>query len=393
MSRALSFVQTGDLHLGSPFTFAGDKAPLLMRAQLDAFIAIIRLCQQVQADILLIAGDLFDQPVPDGALVRTVHELLGSLDQTQVLIAPGNHDPAALDSPYRCESWPVNVRIFLDTLEKVEWPDSGVRVYGCGFTSTVTSSPLPLVPPEGLDPDWFNLYLIHGDLNGPVSSPYNPLTAASLAGVGYDYVALGHVHAFSGFQKESRVTYAYAGCPFGRGFDETGTKGVIVGTFNTRQGFASKPSLDLSFSPIGGRRFLEQSIDLTGCQDHRQAAETTLMSLQASMGDSWPDHLYKIILTGDLAPDFRLSIAVLDSLLYGQIFWYRLVDETRQPVDLADLAREHSLRGAFVRQAQIDLQQAADSGQQQEQKILAQALELGLAAMRGEEVWYETDPA
>jgi len=392
MSRPLTFVQTGDLHVGSPFAFAGDKAPLLMRAQLDAFVAIIQHCQQLQADCLLIAGDLFDQPVPDRALVRTVQALLGSLEQTQVLIAPGNHDPAAFDSPYRCETWPANVRIFQDRLEWVEWPESGVRVYGCGFTATVAPTPLPLEPAERLDPDWFNLYLVHGDLGSAGSSPYNPLSAARLAGAGYDYAALGHIHAFSGFQKERQTTYAYAGCPFGRGFDETGPKGVIIGTVQRRQGLAGQPELDLRFSPLGGRRFLAQSIDLSGCQDHRQAAEAILAALQTMAGQTWSDHVYKLTLTGDLAPDFRLSLAVLEPLLHGQLFWYRLVDETRQPADLQDLAREISLRGAFVRQAQRDLQQAAD----QDLKallILNRALDLGLAALRGEEVGYETDPA
>jgi len=152
-------------------------------------------------------------------------------------------------------------------------------------------------------------------------------------------------------------------------------------------------ALDLRFSPIGGRRFLAQSVDLTGCQDHRQAADAIRTALQTAAGKTWPDHACKITLTGDLAPDFRLSLAVLEPLLHGQLFWYRLVDETRQPVDLNTLAREHSLRGAYVRQAQLDLQQAADQGQQRDLLILTRALELGLAALRGEEVGYETDPA
>ncbi len=102
--------------------------------------------------------------------------------------------------------------------------------------------------------------------------------------MGYDYVALGHVHAFSGFLKERQTTYAYAGCPFGRGFDETGTKGVIIGTLQTQQGLGHKMALDLRFSPIGGRRFLAQSINLAGCQDHRQAADAILIALQTAAG-------------------------------------------------------------------------------------------------------------
>ncbi len=43
-----------------------------------------------------------------------------------------------------------------------------------------------------------------------------------------DYVALGHIHAYSGARTAGRVPYAWPGCPEGRGYDECGEKGVII---------------------------------------------------------------------------------------------------------------------------------------------------------------------
>ena len=42
-----------------------------------------------------------------------------------------------------------------------------------------------------------------------------------------DYIALGHIHKFSGIKRIGNTYYAYSGCPEGRGFDEEGDKGII----------------------------------------------------------------------------------------------------------------------------------------------------------------------
>ena len=46
---------------------------------------------------------------------------------------------------------------------------------------------------------------------------------------GLTYLALGHVHQYSGPRREGGTVYAYPGTPDGRGFDELGEKGVILG--------------------------------------------------------------------------------------------------------------------------------------------------------------------
>ena len=83
------------------------------------------------------------------------------------------------------------------------------------------------------------------------------------------------------------------------------------------------------------------------------------------------------------------SIPVISQLISGQVFWFRLKDETRRVFDLESLANEHSLRGAFVRQGLLAIGEETGSQPDQAQSLARRALELGLAAMRGEDVWYE----
>ena len=66
---------------------------------------------------------------------------------------------------------------------------------------------------------------VHGD-TAP-QSEYGPLSPAEIETSGLDYLALGHVHQYSGLRRAGETFWAYPGCPEGRGFDELGEKGVL----------------------------------------------------------------------------------------------------------------------------------------------------------------------
>ena len=56
-------------------------------------------CRDEAVDFLLIAGDLFDNENVDAAVVEQVKSALGSIQQTDVYVAPGNHDAYTITSP------------------------------------------------------------------------------------------------------------------------------------------------------------------------------------------------------------------------------------------------------------------------------------------------------
>lgn len=402
MKDRFRLVQTGDLHLGSPFAFAPAQADLLAKTQLQTFWSIIQQCREQQADALLIAGDFFDQPQPDPKLVRTVKEMLASLDKTRVLIAPGNHDPYSLESPYRDTDWPSSVTIFDETLKSVDFYEHQVRIYGIGFTATVAPQPLLAGKALALDPAFANVLLLHADLHaGSSQSPYNPVTLQDLSGLAFDYVALGHIHQYSGLLNYRGTAAAYAGCPFGRGFDETGAKGIIIGDLQLAPGRQSlqpgepprpitiKPILQ--FLPLGNRQFVDLTVDISGLADQQVIADQILQAMEQAQGVRYRDDFYKIRLVGQLPDGFSVLPDILDQKLAGQVSFIKLRDKTRSALDLDTLASEHGLRGAFVRQARSAIERAAQGRDPSSLATAELALELGLRAMMGEGVQYAAD--
>lgn len=427
-SRVFRLIQTGDLHLGSPFAAWPEQAAVMQQAQIAAFGSILEACRTQLADLLLITGDLFDRPVPDEILVHQVITMLASLADTatHVFIVPGNHDPAVLDSPYRTASWPSFVTVFSEQPAMVELVDLQVRIYGVGFAAAVATSPLlvDLQPPP--DPAWCNLLLLHGDVQNSMSSSiYNPVSLQWLQVSALDYVALGHVHQFSGLQVAGSTAYAYSGCPMGRGFDETGPKGYLAGTIRLEPVLEPGPGprpfrfkLDLAFMPLSGRQFIDLSVDISGCQDQpgilaciqealasqdfdRENAAATPAGMIRETGNDRTglvavtagrnrpaDHFYKITLTGAVAAEAAPVIPFLHARLASAVFYLKLQDQTTRVLDLATLARENSLRGVFVRLANERIAAARQDGRLTEAEQLELARSLGLRAMAGAEVLF-----
>lgn len=90
------------------------------------------LARSERADIVLLAGDIFDG---GGTYFETGAEFVRCLRDMSVpvFIAPGNHDPYDARSPYAKLDIPQNVRIFTERdVECAELPELGVRVYGAG---------------------------------------------------------------------------------------------------------------------------------------------------------------------------------------------------------------------------------------------------------------------
>ena len=130
----LKVLHSGDLHLDSPFSgFPEDQRQLLLASQRKLPEELTRLCGEQKADMVLLAGDVFDGPYQKktAALLADCLEDCG----VPVLITPGNHDYDGLDSPWQRELWPDNVHIFRGNLSYVDLENLDCRVYGGGFRS------------------------------------------------------------------------------------------------------------------------------------------------------------------------------------------------------------------------------------------------------------------
>jgi len=354
-------LHTADLHIDSRFeSLPPEKAGLRRKELFGTMEKIISLTNENRVDLLLIAGDFLES---DCVFYDTLEALAGLFAQTpaRVFISPGNHDCIGPDSPYRSVGWPGNVHIFSSRrIARLDIPAMNTSVYGAAFDTP--SCPRSLL--SGFRSDGLlgvNLMVMHADVGG--SAPqYNPVSEEELTASGLSYFAAGHIHKHSGILSAGKTLYAYPGCPEGRGFDETGEKGVILGDIGA-DGHA------LGFVPTAARRCHALTVDLTG-NDPAAAALRALEGVPES-------DLVKLTLTGEAGAD-GLQTEAIGAALAGRFFHLVLLNRTRAGAGLWEGAETSSLRGLFLSQLR---HRYANADSEQEKELLELAARYGLAAL------------
>lgn len=245
----IRILHSADLHLDSPFAGReAAEAAALRQAQLALPAQLAAICQEEQCDLVLLSGDVFDGE----ATRESCRVLSAALKQmaVPVFISPGNHDPIAVNSPWRTYLWPENVHIFDGMrLEKVELPELDCMVYGAGYQGMDCPGLL-----EGFQAGQTRRYrigVLHADPTQP-TTPYCPMTREQIRHTGLTYLALGHIHSTGSFWAGETLC-AWPGCPMGRGYDETGKKGVLIAELN------EQPST--RFVELRTPRFFDWEID------------------------------------------------------------------------------------------------------------------------------------
>src|SRR4051794_11212025 len=92
--REIVVVHSSDVHIDVPYPARPAFDPL------HALRRVIRTAESLQADLLLLVGDIFDHNRQPETVVEGATELFAST-QMQIVILPGNHDPLTPDSVYR----------------------------------------------------------------------------------------------------------------------------------------------------------------------------------------------------------------------------------------------------------------------------------------------------
>mgnify|MGYP003818437149 CR=1 FL=1 len=377
--KQVKILHCADIHLGAELTTLG-RSSVARRAEIkNTFMNIIKLCQEDQVELLLIAGDLFDSVHVQENTLEEIKDGFASLKDTVVVIAPGNHDPYTLDSPYaKKDFWSENVIIFKSGLEKVEFENLGIRLWGAAFTETyVTASMLKnhTVPKDEL----INICVIHGELVAlNQRSNYNPITEKQLISSGMDYVALGHIHKQTDILKAGNTYYAYSGCLEGRGFDELDEKGVYIG-------IVSKGYCRLLYRTLCKRMNVELHVDISDAVNSRTAADIVLQKIESKYGKAYFNNLYKVILEGMIDDDVSINIEDIKTAL-NEVFFVKIKDHTSIKTNFDKAATESTLKSVFIRK----MTERINDAKPEEKERLNTALRLGLKAFLGE-VQYSED--
>ena len=329
----LKLIHGADFHLDAPFAaLSPEKARQRRAEQRQLLSRLADLAEEEGADLVLLSGDLLDGGETYQETVEALSHALGQI-KAPVFIAPGNHDPYGPRSAYAGTAWPDNVHIFTSVQpEGVELPELGCVVHGAAFT-TPQADRSPLMGFSAPRDGRIHLMTLHGDVAG--QGRYGPIRPEDIAASGLTYLALGHIHACSGMQQAGETCWAYPGCPEGRGFDETGEKGVLAVTVDDQGAVSAR------FVPLAGRRYEIVEADVTGKDSAEEALREVLPA--SPTGDCC-----RILLTGQRSfgtPD----LAALTALAQPSYFSVSVRDNTRPLRDLWQRAGEDSLTGLVLR--------------------------------------------
>lgn len=248
-----TFLHTADWHLGKRL-----HAFRLIEQQREALERLLDVVDAEEPAAVLVAGDVFDAPVPPLEALELWDWVVGELvDARRVpLVAiPGNHDHAVRLA--------VNARVargaglhVLHDLERAHEPVriAGVDVLGLPFHKPAhvralaqrAGTPIELddydydaamawlLARAPRDPDVPSVLLAHAFVVGGGEEPEGE-DAVMVGGAGavlpttlegFDYVALGHLHAPRALPGLERMRYA--GSPYPYAFGEVGAKGVAL---------------------------------------------------------------------------------------------------------------------------------------------------------------------
>ena len=262
----IKLLHTADLHLGARFPSLGERESARQAAFSKTFERLLTVAIKREVDLVLVAGDLFDQARPDAAVVGQVQAGLRRLVERGIVpvLLPGTHDSVIPgDSVYRRSEFPGAILLDRPAVEEpvgITVRGQQVFLYGFAYRSFLSD--------RGLDSmvrrfaEGIHIGLLHGSRQGSPEWDYRkkdlPFTLAALKGWGLDYVALGHYHQFEVLQEGGRIYACYPGAPEGKRFGENGPRYCAVVD-------VAPGEVRLEREIVNQQVLEEQLLDLGGC--------------------------------------------------------------------------------------------------------------------------------
>ncbi|MBU3132842.1 DNA repair exonuclease [Clostridium gasigenes] len=371
--KKIKILHCGDMHFDTPFKELNSKLSSISKEELlEVLSTIINICKTNSVDIMLMAGDIFDNLTVNKKTLAFIREQLERIENIKVFISPGNHDPYNTNSFYKMIEWPNNVHVFKSEMEKVYIEKLDTIVWGAAFNKPhIRESLLKGVKAQT---NYINLMVLHGEISqSEGGNVYNPITLREIGESGVDYLALGHRHSYTGILREGSTCYAYCGCPQGRGFDEVGDKGVILGE-------VYKGSVNLEFTKTSKRNYYVREVDISKAFSNEEVKAIILRDVKE---EDRLKNFYKIVLVGTLEPHLNLKEDVIFEKLKDEFYFIKIVDKTEIQIDFDEISKDYSLKGIFAAKLLKELEENKD---EENIEVIKMALKLGIQCLSQEEV-------
>ena len=347
----MKFIHAADIHLDSPLAGLANRADLpegvIRHATRRALAAMVDLARAEDVAFVVIAGDLYDGNWKDFSTGLAFAEQMRRLDRPCFLLR-GNHDARSVIT--RHLSLPANVREFsARTCQTFELPELGVALHGHSFPDRAVPEDLSAGYPPPVN-GALNIGVLHTSAGGTAEhETYAPCSADALALKGYDYWALGHIHARRVLSE--RPWIVFPGNLQGRHPKETGAKGCTVVTVENGAVVAAE------HRAVDVLRWAAIEVDVTGADVASLTGRIAEAVTTVAGGAEGRPLLARLTLTGAAELHGRLlddteqlaaeaRVAAMDA---GAELWVKQVQvKTRPPATEADTDALAPLRAAFM---------------------------------------------
>lgn len=354
----MKFVHIADIHFDTIFaTLSSNQELCKMRRieQRENFKKVIEYIKENEIPYLFISGDLYEHKYIRESTIKYINNLFKEIPNTKIFISPGNHDPYLKNSYYNNFIWNENVHIFTSKIEKLELEE--VDIYGYGFEDFYCER----TKIEGINienKNKLNILVIHGTLDGSdsIENNYNPISKKQLEKIGFDYVALGHIHK-TNYLKNNNEKIIYPGSMVSLGFDEQGDHGMIVGEIN-------KDKININFIEIDEKKFEETDMDISLIYSEEELIENI------NNFETKDNIFYKINLIGNR--NFEININQINKLNSNTNI-IRIKNKTKIDRDIYSISNETTLKGMFAKEILEEMQKDISK-----KELLNEVFEIGL---------------
>ncbi len=243
----MKFMHIADLHIGkkvNEYSMIEDQKYILNQ--------IVSVALSKNIETLLIAGDVYDKPVPPAEAVQVFDEFLTNLsfNNINICIISGNHDSAerlSFGSNILKKENIFIAPVYNGVVERVMLEDNfgEINVYMLPYVKPVhvrhffekeeigdyNKAVEAALSQMEIDRNQRNILLCHQFVTGALCCDSEELSVGGLDSVSaenfsvFDYVALGHIHSP---QKIGKETVRYSGTPLKYSFSEIKNKNSVV---------------------------------------------------------------------------------------------------------------------------------------------------------------------
>lgn len=265
-------------------------------------------------DLVLISGDLYESEYFGLNHAFRLMELFNRYSELEIVLLAGNHDRNMKESVVSKMDIPINVNILnSDSLDYVYFPTLNTSVYGIGWESDEYLN--YVLNPVNLDDENINILMLHADLINK-NHKYMYLDKDEIEKIGFDYVALGHIH--SHIELGPRI--AYPGTPEPLDFGELNEKGFLIIDVN-KQHIAKK------FVPFAKRTF-----EVVNIYFDKDTSEEDVISSLKELDNK--NNFYRIFLEGDINSKLEYKLDYLIDSSTRDLYYKEIINNLR--IDLSN---------------------------------------------------------